>query len=991
MSDPFLDEIRRIHRLRRDIRALPKDVAEERLPALLGPGAEKDWALIARDGQIPPEDLDWCYFLCAGRGYGKMLALDTPLPTPDGWTTMGAVGVGDTVFDEAGRSCRVTAKFEPRVDEQYRVTFSDGSTIDACGDHQWVTWTRAERKSFLRSPYERDLTRFPADWPRWRLRRIVGGQTDPVLIERGLLLVLRGGLSVHAAAREVGIGWNTLAPHVRAGALLPLRGPVVYPDSPGPQIRTTRQIRETLTYGRRGDLNHCIPNAMPLDLPERPLSLDAWLLGYWIGNGSLGRPHVTAGSWQGEMDADYVCSQIEAAGYGYRRTDRPEHGHSGIDLRDFPVPDDRRIPSEYLRASIEQRLALVRGLMDSDGHPGGKHQQVEFSTIRRELADQVYELVVSLGERCTLSEGDATLNGRVVSKKYRITWRPSLFNPFSLPRKARHVAPPGAQGLRLRHRMIVSVEPIAPVPMACITVDSPNAMYLAGRSMIPTHNTRTLSAMVHIAVRAGLRYLHFIAPTTSDYTKVNVSGPSGILATHGRDPRPRWLPTLRTLRWPNGAECLFFSGEEPDSLRGPESEMCVAAGEPVTMADGSYKPIEQVAIGDMVETAIGPRRVRWRGLTREDAETVTVHTDRTSVRLTPDHRVYDIDRGWIEAATLKPGDRVVTYGPEPRTIDARVERVEPAGRTDCYDITVVEAFSFFAGGILVHNCIIDEIGKMKYQQDVFDTMMMGNRIGAFPRVIIGSTPKATKFFRSLITMPGIRIATGTTYDNSRNLPASFINKMRDVYEGTRLGRQELGGELVLEPEDAVFLDKWITVADIPDEMIEQTSVGVDPSGGQDHVGIIVAALLKDGTYAVLADRSIAGTPGQWGEAVVRAYDDFDCDDVVVETNYGGAMAADVIKQAAKRLHEDEETRRPTDIIVIREVRASHGKAVRAEPIALLYEKGRVGHRKGLDQLEAEMTTFDRNWDDKQASPNRMDASVWALTRLSKVITEIPVA
>ena len=183
---------------------------------------------------------------------------------------------------------------------------------------------------------------------------------------------------------------------------------------------------------------------------------------------------------------------------------------------------------------------------------------------------------------------------------------------------------------------------------------------------------------------------------------------------------------------------------------------------------------------------------------------------------------------------------------------------------------------------------------------------------------------------------------------------------------------------------------WALGDDVPEDLIEQVTVGVDPSGGDDEVGIVASALLHDGRFAVLADRSTSGTPAQWGEAVVRCHDDFDADDVVVEVNFGGDMATEVVKQAAERIHARGD--RESSLIRIKEVSASRGKAMRAEPISLLFEKQRVLMRRGMDQLESEMMAFSREWDRAvDGSPNRLDAMVWSLTRLSKVITYIPIA
>lgn len=381
-------------------------------------------------------------------------------------------------------------------------------------------------------------------------------------------------------------------------------------------------------------------------------------------------------------------------------------------------------------------------------------------------------------------------------------------------------------------------------------------IFLAGRGAGKSHS---MASAVHTAIRAGLSRIHLIAPTAADYFDVNVDGPSGIMNTCGRDPRPRWVATRRRLEWPNGAVAVCFSGEEPDSLRGPQCELCV----------------------------------------------------------------------------------------------------------------------------------VDEIARMRYQQQVFDMAMMGLRLGDKPRLLIATTPRTTPFMKKLIAMKGISITTGSTYDNVRHLSPAFLQKVRELYEGTRLGRQELQGAMILDPQNALFKDDWLIHDDIAEDRIEQVTVGVDPSGGGDDVGIVASALLNDRKYGVLADRTTGGSPAQWGEAAVKCHDDFDADDVVVETNFGGDMATEVIKQAADRMAARGE--RPDNLISIKEVSASRGKVMRAEPISLLYEKGRVEHRRGLDQLEGEMMSFSREWDRAvDGSPNRLDAAVWGLTRLSKIAMDVPI-
>jgi phage terminase large subunit-like protein len=381
-------------------------------------------------------------------------------------------------------------------------------------------------------------------------------------------------------------------------------------------------------------------------------------------------------------------------------------------------------------------------------------------------------------------------------------------------------------------------------------------LYLGGRG---TGKTHAGSATIHLAVRAGLSRIHAIAPTAADVWDVLVEGPSGLMKTGGFGPVPQIIRYKRRVEWPNGATCTFFSGEEPDQLRGPQAELCY----------------------------------------------------------------------------------------------------------------------------------IDELAKMRYAEDVYDNAMFGLRLGDKPRLIVTTTPRPTAFMKKLVKMEGVSITTSSTFENI-HLSVDFLKRIREQYEGTRRGLQELQGVMLLEPADALFEEAWLIHDPVDESLIEQATVAVDPSGGTDEVGIIVGALLSDGRLALLADRSIAGSPAKWGDAALRAHDDFDCDDVVVEVNFGGQMAVDVVRQAADRAYQ--QGRRSTNMIRIKQVSASRGKVMRAEPISLMFERGRVLMRHGLEKLEAEMLSFSRDWDrDVDGSPNRLDAAIWALSRLSKIQTNIPIA
>ena len=148
-------------------------------------------------------------------------------------------------------------------------------------------------------------------------------------------------------------------------------------------------------------------------------------------------------------------------------------------------------------------------------------------------------------------------------------------------------------------------------------------------------------------------------------------------------------------------------------------------------------------------------------------------------------------------------------------------------------------------------CYIDELAKMRYAQDVFDQARMGLRLGGRPRMIITTTPRPSAFMKALIALPGVSIARGSTFDNAANLSADFLTRIREAFQNSRAWLQEIQGEMILEPEDALFKSEWLIHHDVPQEMIEQVTVGVDPSGGGDMIGIVVAALLTDGRFAKL--------------------------------------------------------------------------------------------------------------------------------------------
>jgi len=528
---------------------------------------EYDWNFLARPKQQEPVG-DWLVWLIlAGRGFGKLLAVDTPIPTPSGWSCIGDIVAGAEVFDESGRVCRVTATFDATPDVAYRLWFSDGTSVDACSEHQWVTWTHAERKAFLRSPYE-NTTRFPAEWPAWKLKRKLGHDLSESIVRAALSLAAKG-FSARAIARELGCARQALVRHLAVGNYV-ARAPRIHDDAPGPSIRTTQDIVDTLTYGRRDDSNHCVPTCGPLALPAAVLPIDPYVLGAWLGDGTAKDGTFTAH----EDDQPHLRAAIERGGYQTTAlSDVQRVGTRGLynGLRRAGLLNNKHVPSAYLRASAEQRLAMLRGFMDTDGTVS-KSGHVEFSNTIRSLVEAVVELARSLGQKPVVSEDRSVLDGVDHGPLWRATWTPTI-QVFALPRKASRVdARPTGRSLRNHHRMIVRAERIAPAPMRCLTVDGAHSMFLAGEGMIPTHNTRTGAEWVRRRVEQGARTIYIIGRTTADVRDVMVGGPSGILAVSPPNNRPKYEPSKRRLTWPNGAYAICFSADEPDQLRGPQAD-----------------------------------------------------------------------------------------------------------------------------------------------------------------------------------------------------------------------------------------------------------------------------------------------------------------------------------------------------------------------------------------------------------------------------------
>lgn len=277
---------------------------------------------------------------------------------------------------------------------------------------------------------------------------------------------------------------------------------------------------------------------------------------------------------------------------------------------------------------------------------------------------------------------------------------------------------------------------------------------------------------------------------------------------------------------------------------------------------------------------------------------------------------------------------------------------------------------------------IDELCKFRYQQEVWDQLQFGLRLGRSPVQCITTTPRPTKLLKEIIKLPTTIITKGHSYDNLDNLAANFKDAIVNRYEGTRLGRQELNAEILDDNPNALFHmhlinDTRITQSRTPDDL-NLTTVAIDPptTGNPDssECGIIVASRDMPNTnhahFYVHHDGTVKGrSPEAWAATAVSLYYKYMANYITAEVNQGGDMVESVIKSVD-----------PTVKVV--KVRATKGKWIRAEPIAGLYEQGRVHHIGILSELEDQMCDFDPSGTIEGDSPDRLDALVWAIAELS---------
>ncbi|MFE3983990.1 replicative DNA helicase [Nocardia tengchongensis] len=448
--------------------------------------------------------------VAARPGVGKALALDTLLPTPDGWITMGEVEVGDELLDAQGKPTRVVAATDVMLDRPcYEVEFSDGTVIVADEQHQWLTETRSSRRSAQQATIGYNRYRNQQTFAQVRTTAEIAATVRCETADRRLNHSVVNAEALQLPERELLIPPYTLGAWLGDGssacAQLTTADPEILHRIENEGIVTTHSDSVPLRYSLRlladapiepRDCVVCGSEFIPFTSEIRT-----------CGRSCGGKARFVSGPAPAPN-----CPQCGGPSIGLRLCQACRNAVGGVQarLRTIGVLGNKHIPGEYLRASETQRRALLAGLLDTDGTVT-KGGSVQFSVTNEQLARDTEELIVSLGYRCQMSTKRVRGRTEASSTAYALTFA-TEDEVFGLSRKELlHKQRRSATNTsRSGSRFIVDVRPIASVPVRCVEVDNAEHLYLAGRAMIPTHNsTLGMDFMRSCSIKHGMASVIF--------------------------------------------------------------------------------------------------------------------------------------------------------------------------------------------------------------------------------------------------------------------------------------------------------------------------------------------------------------------------------------------------------------------------------------------------------------------------------------------------
>jgi hypothetical protein len=425
--------------------------------------------------------------------YWRLLGIETPVLTTNGWSSIGALRVGDEVYDEHGKPTKVIGKSNVKIREKcYRITFGDGSKVTASWDHPWPVEERGKRTS--------------VSWT-WTKRMALTHELTPK--------------------------------------------------------------------------KHFIEVARSIEGNEVELPVHPYLLGLWLGDGDTNGPRLTPGN----EDFEEIQENLAALGYQFGLRQRNENADSFTILgqtknfRQIGVLGQKHIPNSYLRASESQRWALLRGFMDSDGSIGKSNKQCSYTTTNRFIADGFKELVRSLGIRLSVIKREGRRSKLVGEDSVLLPFWQFSFScyadepVFGLKRKQAVLPRASEHRRRTKRHSIVSVEPVASVPLQCIGIDTPTHLFLCGESLIPTHNTAQTEEIA-LAPKAPWVAFEGTIDGHDEWHTANTKSYSVLVAKAVKGPDGQVLPL------PQRQQPAQVSAGFSEAAQGAASDLMAVAGMP---------------------------------------------------------------------------------------------------------------------------------------------------------------------------------------------------------------------------------------------------------------------------------------------------------------------------------------------------------------------------------------------------------------------------
>lgn len=562
---------------------------------------------------------------------GKALDVRTPIPTPNGWKTMGDLQVGDKVFDDEGNECNITFVTEYQHEREcFEITFDNGDTVVADADHQWAVSTREHRRKAIAK-----------------------------------------GLSVTDS--EV--------------------------------VLTTKDI---LDFEKK---HYAIRLTEPVNYNEKDLSIDPYVLGYWLGDGNTNTTILTIG----DEDCSETLSRLSSKGYTVKQY-KQKYAYKLENVfevfKEEGLINNKHIPVKYLQGSVEQRLELLRGLLDSDGSYNDRDDTIEFSTSLESLSVEFKELLSSLGIKSSIKRNRSFLNGNQHKDRFRFVFKTNL-KVFNLERKDKNSKT--KVNSRSSYLYIKSIVPVESRPVKCISVDSQRSLYLATKNYVVTHNTYAMSVgMLHRMLTNKNYKVLMVAPMATMIDEVVEQIKKFCDAMEVNPIESSSQSPIAFIEFNTGStfKGVTAGASGAKGTRGKAADLlyideCFPGRTKIKMWDGTTKSIEDIETGDRVlsfdertQKLVAKNVLEVRCTGKKDVYTFETVSGK-KLHTTANHPVWSRD-GWKEAYEARS---LATT--ETRTGDFFFESVVGSrfkATEKVYNLEVEDTHTYIADGFIVHNC-----------------------------------------------------------------------------------------------------------------------------------------------------------------------------------------------------------------------------------------------------------------------------------------------